>query len=100
MMDFVFLANPTKNADCVGHRGFVDDHLSEPTFEGGILLNVLAVFREGGGTDTTKLSTSQERFEQIGCVHAASRLHDQVQLVDEENDAGALIGRTLDLVKY
>lgn len=72
MVDLVLLADTTEDRDCVGHRRLIDDHLSEPTFEGGILLDILAIFRESRSADTTKLATSQEGFEQVGCVHPAS----------------------------
>lgn len=68
----VLLTNTTKDADRVGDGGLVDDHLSESTFEGSVLFDVLAVFCESRGADAAKLTTSQERFEQVCGVHTPS----------------------------
>ena len=103
MVDFILLANTTKDADGLWNAGLAHKDLCEPTFERGILLDVLAVFREGRRTDTAKLATSKQRLQQICGVHAptfgAATGHDEVQLVNEEDDAGALFRGFLDFVE-
>lgn len=99
MMDFIFLTNTTEDADGIGDGWLVNDDLSKPTFECSVLLDVLSVLGKGSCADATKLTTSQEGLEQIGSVHTTSRLHDKMQLVDEENDTGALVRGLLNLVE-
>ena len=70
-------------------RFFHHDGL-ESTFEGGILLNVFAVFVQSCGPDAVKFTPSEHGFEHVACIHGAfgfSCSHDGVDLVDEENDS-------------
>ena len=44
-MDFVLLTDPTaKYVDCFWNGTLIDQNLGEPTLEGSVLLNVLAIF--------------------------------------------------------
>lgn len=103
VVDLVLLANTTEDADGFGDGGLVDDDLGKPTLERGILFDILAVLCEGGGADTAKLATGQEGLEQVGSIHTAAfgpaACHDQVQFINEENDASALVRGLLDFVE-
>ena len=72
------------------NRGFLDQDLLETTLKGLILLDVLAVLAESGGTNAVQLATGQHGLEKIGSVHAAlaarTGAHEQMDFVDEKND--------------
>ena len=67
----------------------IDQHRLEAAFQGGVLLDVLAVLVERGGADAVQLAAGQHRLEQVAGVHRAFGLagaDDGVQLVDEQDD--------------
>ena len=100
---FVLLADTTQDTDRLRYGRFVDENLGEPPLECRVLLDVLAVFSKGRRTDAPELATGEQRLEQVGSVHAAALRatagHNEVQLVDEENDARPLVRGLLDLVE-
>ena len=103
-MHLILLADASKDVDGLGYAGFVDDDLGESTFQSSVRLDVLAVLREGRRADAALLATSEKRLEEVASVHpaalAAATSHDEVQLVDEEDDALATVLRSLlDLVE-
>lgn len=64
----------------------------ETTLECGVLLDVLAVLVESGGTDGLQLTTSQLRLEDrrgIDGTFGSTRADERVQLVDEQDDVAA-----------
>ena len=64
------------------------DRLEAP-LQRGILLDILPVLVQSGGTDAVQLTPGQHGLEQIARVHGAFRLtcpYDGVQLIDEEDD--------------
>ena len=103
MVDFVLLPDTTADGDGLGDGWLVHEHLSKPTLECGILLDILAVLGEGGRTDATKLPTSKERLEEVSSIHAASLRslagHNEVKLIDEQDDAGTFLSGLLDFVQ-
>ena len=67
--------------------GRLDDYPLEAAFEGGVRLDVGAVFVEGGGADNLQLAPRQRRLEDVGRVEAPlgrAGPDDGVDLVDEE----------------
>lgn len=52
MVRLVLLTNPSEDRDSVDNAGLVDEDLSKTTLERGVLLDVLAVFRERRCSDT------------------------------------------------
>ena len=89
-MHLVAVLQTAKDADGVLDRRFADQHLLEAAFEGGVLLDVLAVLVEGGGADHAELATGQHGLDHVARVHRAltggAGTHDGVQLVDEGDD--------------
>ena len=84
------LAQAAQDRDRVLDRGLVDEHRLEAAFEGGVLLDVLAVLVEGGRADHVQLAAGEHRLEHVAGVHRAfggAGADDGVQLVDEEQDA-------------
>ena len=68
-------------------------HRLEAPLQRRVLLDILAVFVEGGGSDDLNLPTGQGGLEDVGGVHAAlgvSGPHDVVYLVDDQNDVAQL----------
>ena len=64
----------------------------EPALERGVLLEVLAVLVERGGTDGLQLAAGQHRLEDAGGVDGAlggARTDEGVDLVDEQDDVAA-----------
>mmetsp|Transcript_6127 Transcript_6127/g.13556 ORF Transcript_6127/g.13556 Transcript_6127/m.13556 type:complete len:304 (+) Transcript_6127:358-1269(+) len=64
-------------------------HLLESPLQGGILLNILAIFSQCRCTDATQLSTGKHRLEQVCGVHrpiGLPRADEQVRLVDKKDN--------------
>jgi hypothetical protein len=69
----------------------IDFHHLETTLQGGVALEVLFVFRPGGGRDGTQFATRQRRFQQVGGICAArlvARADDGVRFVDKQQHRG------------
>jgi hypothetical protein len=89
VVDFVAFAEAAEDGDGVLDGGLIDDDGLEAAFEGGVLLDVLAVFVEGGGADAVEFAAGEHRLEQVAGVHGAFGLagaDDGVEFVDEEDD--------------
>src|SRR5262249_48731522 len=93
VMGLVAVAQPTQDLDRLALGGGIDDDLLEASFQGPVLLDVLAVLVQGGGADALDLTARQRWLEDVGGVDGAlgSAGPDQgVQLVDEQDGvAGA-----------
>jgi hypothetical protein len=59
VMNFVFFANATENANGLGNAELVYQNLSKSSLQCGVGLNVLPVFRLGCRTDAAQLSAGQ-----------------------------------------
>ena len=100
VMDLVTLAQPAQDADGVFDRRFADEHRLEAPLEGGILLDVLAVFVERRGANRVQLAACQHRLEHVGGIErtlGCARADHRVQFVDEQHD---LTGRRRDLLQH
>ncbi len=79
--------------------GLADQDRLEAALERGILLDVLPVFVERGGTDHVQLAPGERRLEQVARIHRPlrrPRAHDRVQLVDEDDVPPLGLGQLLD----
>ena len=65
VVDLVALLQAAQDGDGVLDRGLADEHLLEPPLEGRVLLDVLAVLVERGGTDHAELAAGQHRLEHV-----------------------------------
>ena len=75
------------------HGGLRHRHRLEPTFQSGILLDILPVLVEGGGSDHLNLPPGKRGLEDVGGIHAAlgvTGAHQIVDLIDHQNDIAAL----------
>ena len=101
MVHLVAVLQAAQDADGVLDRRLTDEHLLEAALQRGVLLDVLAVLVERGGTDQPQLAAGQHRLDHVASVHRGfagrAGAHDGVQLVDERDD---LAGRVLDVVEH
>src|SRR5579875_1662479 len=68
VVQLVFLLDAAKDRYRVFDRRLVDKNRLEPTREGSVLLNVLAVFIEGRGADAMQFTARERRFEHVRSV--------------------------------
>ena len=90
----VLLLQPAQDRHRVLDGRFLDEHRLEAPRQGGILLDVLAVFVERGRADAVQLAACQSWLQQVGRVHRAVRLagaHQRVHFIDEQDDVA--VGR-------
>ena len=88
----VALAQPLQDLDRVRDRRLVDLDRLEPAFERRVLLEVLAVLVERGGTDGLELTAREHRLEdrrRVDRTFGGTGTHERVQLVDEQDDVAA-----------
>ena len=100
VVHFVALFQATQNGDGVFFRRLIDQHLLEAPLQRRILLDVLAVFIQRGGTNAMQLAARQRRLEHIARIHGTFCLAGAdhgVQLIDKQNDPAFLLGQ---LVEY
>ena len=69
VMHFVALFQSAQNRDRVFHARLINEHGLKPAFEGGVFLDVLAVFIERSCADRTQLAPGQHRFEHVRCIN-------------------------------
>mmetsp|Transcript_7362 Transcript_7362/g.17762 ORF Transcript_7362/g.17762 Transcript_7362/m.17762 type:complete len:484 (+) Transcript_7362:1778-3229(+) len=94
------LLEAAEDGDGVFHRRGVHKHLLEAPLQRRVLLDILAVFVQGGGSYAPQLPPSEEGLEEIGCVHrplGRAGAHHSVYLVNEHN---YLSLRVCDLLDY
>ncbi len=98
VVDLVTLLQPSQDGDGVLDRRRGHEYLLEPTLEGGVLLDVLAVLVEGGGADHAQLAAGQHGLDHVAGVHGplgAAGPHDGVELVDEGDHFALGVGDLL-----
>ena len=89
VVDLIALLQTTQNSDGRFDGGFFHHHFLEAALQGGILLDVLAVFVQRGGADAVQFATGECRLEHIASVHGTfgfTGTDHGVDFVDEEND--------------
>lgn len=93
MVRLIVVGNALEDLQRVLDAGLRHRHRLEAPLQRRVLLDILAVFVEGGGSDDLDLPTGQGGLEDVGGVHAAlgiSGPHDVVYLVDDQNDVAQL----------
>ena len=86
VMILIFSFDALQNTDRLFLCRFFHSHRLESALQGRILLNILAVFRNGGGTNQLDLSTGQGRLHDIGSVNGAFRTsgtNDRMKFIQE-----------------
>ncbi len=98
----VAVAQTLEDLDGVLHRRLADLHRLEATLECCVLLDVLAVLVERGGTDGLQLAAGQLRLEdarRVDCALCGTGTDERVQLVDEQDDVAAGVDLLEDLLE-
>ena len=99
VVGLVAIAQTLEDLDRVRNRRLFHLDGLEPTLEGRVLLEVLAVLVESGGPDRLQLAARQHRLEDarsIDRTFGRACTHERVQLVDEEDHVAAC----LDLLEH
>ena len=89
----IVVGDAPQNLQRVLHVGLVDGDGLETALESRVLLDMLAVFIEGGGADDLNLAAGEGGLQNIGGVHAALGIpcaHDVVDFIDDEDDVARL----------
>ena len=99
VVHLVALLETPEDGDRVVDARLAHEHLLEPAFERGVLLDVLAVLVQGGGADHPQHAACEQRLEHVAGVHRAfggARADDGVQLVDEGDHLALGVGDLLE----
>ena len=99
VVNFVAFLEPAQDGDGVFHGRFAHQHFLEAALQRGVLLHVLAVLIEGGGTHAMQFTPRQRGLEHIAGVHRAFGLAGTdhgVQLINEQDDLAFLLGQIVD----
>src|SRR2546428_2225440 len=91
-----------EDVDRLGQRRLVDEDRLEPTLEGSVFFDVLAVLVERGRADALNLAARERGFEDVGGVDRAFRRagpDQRVQLVNEQHDLAARANLVEDLLQ-
>ena len=89
VVGLVAVAEALQDLDRVRHGRLVDLDRLEAPLESRVLLEVLAVLVEGGGTDRLELATGEHGLQDRGRVDGSfggARTDEGVELVDEQDD--------------
>ena len=89
MVGLVPVAEALEDLNGEGHVGLLHLDRLEPPLEGRVLLEVLPVLVDGGGTDRLELAPGQHRLEDGGGVDrpfGRAGANQRVELVDEQDD--------------
>ena len=92
VVGLVPVAQTLEDLDGVGKRRLVHLHRLEAALQGGVLLEVLAVLVDRGGTDGLQFAPSEHGLEDARCIDCAFRgtgTDERVDLVDEQDDVSA-----------
>ena len=90
----VLVAQAAENLHGVVERRLIDLDRLEAALQGRVLLDVLAVLLQRGGTDGLQLTARQLRLEQRGGVDSAlgcTGTDERVNLIDKQDDVAALV---------
>ena len=87
MMHFVAFFEPAQNGDGILDRWLIHEHSLEPSLQGGVFLNVFAIFIQRGRTDEVHFASGQHRLEEVRRIHrpfGCTCTDHGVEFVDEE----------------
>lgn len=96
VMQLVLFLQASQDGDGGLHARLAHQDLLEAALQRGVLLDVLAVFIQGGGAYAMQLATRERRLEHVAGVHRAlglARAHHGVQLVDEDDGLALFLGQ-------
>ena len=85
--NLITLLQSTENGHCVLHGRLLHQHRLKPPLQSGILLYILSILIEGGGSYTVEFSPGQHGLQEVPGIHAALGLpcpHNGMEFVDEQ----------------
>ena len=100
MVDFVLFLEAAQDSDGVVKARLTDVNWLKAPLQRCVLLDILAVLGQRGGTNHMEFAARQGRFEHIAGVHTAfafASADHGVNFIDEEDD---LAGSFLNLFKH
>ena len=89
MMSFVFISQTIQHRAGLGRGRLPHRHRLKAAFQCRVLLDVTAVFVNGGGTHQLQFAPRQHRLENVGGIHRAlcrAGANEVVQLVNKKQD--------------
>ncbi len=89
MVDFIFFFEAAQDENTFLNRWFINKYRLKPPRERRVFFNIFAIFIKRCRANTTKLTTCQRRFQQIGRIHRPigfSRPNKLMHLVNEQDD--------------
>mmetsp|Transcript_6245 Transcript_6245/g.12102 ORF Transcript_6245/g.12102 Transcript_6245/m.12102 type:complete len:359 (-) Transcript_6245:508-1584(-) len=98
MMHLVLAADRLQYLHRLIDGGFLDQQRLQSPFERRVLFDVLAIFRDGRGTDHLELPTSERGLEHVRRIDSSFRgsgADQSVDLVNEQNGGWGLLVRDL-----
>src|SRR5204863_5765928 len=93
MVCFIALANAFKYFQGFFDGGFTHDDFLETSLQGGVTLDVLAIFIKCGRTNALEFATSQCRFENISGIDrtlGSTRANQRMYFVNKDNAIPAI----------
>ena len=99
VVDLVLFAEAAQDGDGVLDAGLVDHDGLEAALEGGVLLDVLAIFVERGRADAVEFAAREHGLEHVAGVHGSlglARADHGVDFIDEEDDLAGGLGDFLE----
>ena len=94
MVNLITFAQTSQNADGIRHGRLADHYWLESALERCILLDVLSILVQSGGTNSMEFTTGKHRLQHIAGIHRAlscTCTNNGVELIDKQNDLA--IGR-------
>ena len=98
MMGFIPVFKPSQNGNGIFNTGFLNHHFLEPSFQGLVLLKILLVFIECGGTNGPEFPPCKRGLENICSIHgpiAPSCTYECMDFIDEQQDLPIAVGHFL-----
>ena len=102
MVRFVTILESVQDLDGFADRRLLDLNRLESAFQGRILLQVLAILLEGGGTDRLQFASREHRLQDRRGINGAfggTCTHKGVDFIDEEDDVAAALDLLQDLLE-
>ena len=98
-MVLVALLDTTEYADGIYLVRFINHDGLETALQSLILLEVLLILVEGSSTDGSQFTTSQRRFQNVGCIHgtfASTSTYQGMNLINKEDNLAVGVGYLFD----
>src|SRR5690349_8243500 len=99
MVQFVSLSKTSENTNCILYRRFFHEYGLKSPLECCILFNMLAIFIQGSGADTSEFSPRQCGVQHFRGIHGPFRCtstYQCMELIDKKNHLSSRLGNILE----